>query len=789
MITLHSLKFQGDRFYQEPTELPCGMTGMVLLRGVNRDADRPGVSNGSGKTRLTQILQGFIFGATARGHFRRFVGPEFVGTLDFTDRVHRWNFTYEAKEGTWEIQRDGQPHPPPTHRPSDTQALLQKLIGFSPREWTSYVQITGRSIETLLRGQPAERRQALEKFFGLDEFYGQKQQEYEAEVQHLKTQIDLIEQDRQRLDEVRAQLGRQSGSGWLARQVEAAREVLVIVRGQRDQADQRLRRADQGTEAWDQYQTLYMETVDIPSVDSLVARRDQSTQQLTVQYQERRDRQAALQAAALLQTLEAQDQQDRLESPDLPEPEPQMVADLEVKLEQMRRKVALKHKVADLTAALPDCRPDDEPGLQEALKAIQGRQAELQHHLELLARGGSCHQCGQRLPFLDRDTPEDLARQYRAELQGLNREVQEIHEVLACIGRYRSTDRLLQDARQQFDELPSFGLRVQDVQDQLDDHRALLTAWREYRRYAQARQQLTQGIRDHRATLDRLDYPAILERPDQVDALKADLDTVTRQLALVASWSLAKQRVEGLDPRVQLAAEAELQGLVLADLEGRIDQLNRLDGQMTEQLQRAQATERQVVDLTRRLADAEQTRREYRVLQGMVRFYSNRGFKLYELKRRCQLLIDRANFWSPTFFQEPYRWSLPEDLDQIDFLVQPVNHKTEPYPAGDLSAGEENRAARVLLFSQLEMRPASKRINLLELDEIEANLDEVGFMAFTDVVVPKLREAFPDTTIVLVSHQKSLRNIGVIDHQWVAERKDRKTRLNIYPFCSKKAAQ
>ena len=82
MIVLHGLKFHGDRFYREPTEIPCGMSGMVLLRGINRDAEVPGVSNGSGKTRLTQILQGFIFGVTARGHFRRFVGPDFVGTLD-----------------------------------------------------------------------------------------------------------------------------------------------------------------------------------------------------------------------------------------------------------------------------------------------------------------------------------------------------------------------------------------------------------------------------------------------------------------------------------------------------------------------------------------------------------------------------------------------------------------------------------------------------------------------------------------------------------------------------------
>jgi ATPase subunit of ABC transporter with duplicated ATPase domains len=132
---------------------------------------------------------------------------------------------------------------------------------------------------------------------------------------------------------------------------------------------------------------------------------------------------------------------------------------------------------------------------------------------------------------------------------------------------------------------------------------------------------------------------------------------------------------------------------------------------------------------------------------------------------------------------------MSNDLDDLDFLVQPIKHrKTKPYPAASLSAGEENRAERVLLFSQLAMMPLFKQTNLLVLDEIEGNLDPVGRKIFTETVVPKLRETFPDKAIVLISHEESLINSPEINHLWVAEKKNRKTTLKTHLYYTRRAA-
>jgi DNA repair exonuclease SbcCD ATPase subunit len=96
-----------------------------------------------------------------------------------------------------------------------------------------------------------------------------------------------------------------------------------------------------------------------------------------------------------------------------------------------------------------------------------------------------------------------------------------------------------------------------------------------------------------------------------------------------------------------------------------------------------------------------------------------------------------------------------------------------------LSAGEENRAERILLFSQLQLEPKHKALNVLFLDEIEGHLDRAGRTMFTEVVIPKLKETFKDKSIILISHEESLKESPEINHLWLAQRKDRVTTLQV----------
>ena len=214
----------------------------------------------------------------------------------------------------------------------------------------------------------------------------------------------------------------------------------------------------------------------------------------------------------------------------------------------------------------------------------------------------------------------------------------------------------------------------------------------------------------------------------------------------------------------------------ISALQQQLDSLTELRGEYKSNLALAIQLLDNIKSLEEKLIDKEILQKEYRIIEGLVKFFSPRGFKLYELKRRCEGLIEQANYWTPSFFQERHEWSISKDINDLDFLVQPVKHrKTQPFSASLFSLGEENRAARVLLFSQIALIPPNKKNNLLFLDEIEGNLDEAGFTAFNEVVIPKLKAEFPDRTIIIMTPLNKLSE--VFDHLWIAERKNRKTTL------------
>jgi len=204
------------------------------------------------------------------------------------------------------------------------------------------------------------------------------------------------------------------------------------------------------------------------------------------------------------------------------------------------------------------------------------------------------------------------------------------------------------------------------------------------------------------------------------------------------------------------------------------------------ELRELEAVNREKLDLEEKVNDFEAIQERYSVGKTRCDFYSTKGFKLFELKNKCKDFMEKCNYWSKIFFQEPYEWSVSEDLDNLQFYVKPGKSNSDPYPIASLSNGEKNRASRVLLFAQLEMIPRDKRTNLLVLDEVEAFLDKAGARAYIYHVLEILKTNFPKYSIIVVSHLSALMNSGHIDHLWIVDRKKRKSKLTIHPYFTKK---
>jgi hypothetical protein len=75
---------------------------------------------------LVRFLEGFIYGKTARGPFKKMVTPAFQGTLEFEDLRTKTLWSFSLKEGDWEVKKNGSVLEAISHKSSDVQGFCSK---------------------------------------------------------------------------------------------------------------------------------------------------------------------------------------------------------------------------------------------------------------------------------------------------------------------------------------------------------------------------------------------------------------------------------------------------------------------------------------------------------------------------------------------------------------------------------------------------------------------------------------------------------------------------------------
>lgn len=796
MIELQGFRFGGDLFYQEEAYVPF-RKGITLLRGFNHDAGpTDNNSNGAGKTRIPQLLSAFIFNDSDRGNLKRMVLPHFRGALEFANTAtkEKWLWQADVAENEWEISRDGQPfvhH----HKFSECQGMLARCIGggspvigegdekrkFTRKEWSNFVHINRHSISVLLQGTPDLRRKFLESFFNIDDFYKEKLEEYKALKAAQEKAIELLEQDRARYGQVLDSLSKLEARQYLENQIEFAKECIAFLSSEFRKTSSRSIMLRAHIAAWDEYYDLSLRVEGMPSLAFLKERLQALHSELAVVREKIRVHRTAKEKA------EALARYDNLVPPAAPsseEPTSDGMLALELALMNLRAKDALREKYRTLKGQIPVV-DGDRAELAERRAKLLDAQADNRRHQALVREGKNCTHCGQSIDFiLQGAEPEERRRALAEEASSLAASVADIDATLRKLDLRDSVQKQIDEVLIEGKSLPTYDHTAAQVADMIATAKKSNQEWEAYRlqkTHFDAKERARDVLR---AELAALEWDPSVKSHD----LAAKEVALQSDISLIQQEATERQRHEDLLGKVvQMRPQTELKQ-DLADtvdeetsIGERLTALNEQHGEWRAQLALATDLNKTREELETRLADGQSLYDEYRVLQALVKFFSPAGFKMYELRKRCELIIERANYWSPTFFSEQHEWSLPADVSSLEFLVQPVKHrKTKPFPAGELSAGEENRAERVLLFSQLDLAPRERSLNVLFLDEIEGHLDPAGRVVFCEIVVPKLREAFPDRAIVLISHEESLRDSPYVDHLWLAERKDRKTTLKVF---------
>lgn len=792
MIEFLDFELKGDRFYEAKTLVPFTNTGLTLLRGKNFDASADGsASNGTGKTRLLELFVGFITGKSPRGNFKKVVTNDFQGTLTFKTKTDTWSFSYtpSLSVDAWVVHKNGQKIKV-SHKPSDCQEMLQKKIGFSREDFNYFVFINQRSLDVLIKGKPSEKKAYLEGFFNIDTFYSNTFDKYKTEFLLKKDKLQELKNDRIKLDTINEARRDLHGSEWLRLQIENCDESLLLLKTQISQINDSQSELKKNIDVWNQYHALFtkLQGLDANRLKLELATLNKAKHDLDLKIKSRQ--QLVTLVKLKLNPHESRKPTSSLSQPVFDKPDTTLITTKGIALNQMQDKMRLKKQITPLTKELEELRGQLQ-GVATAA-SIDTRKAELykermdnEEHLNLLLKGGDvCLTCKQPLTFiLEGKTVDERKALLASRIKAIKEEEKDCVYQAALIIKADKLNQQILTLQEQFARYPNFGVKLSDAELELKELKDTLSSWEAYEKEQDT-------ILKWQSTYDlllleakNLGYPEILEEDfsTELQTINERLPTLTDDLKQFDRFDALTEAVISLIPLTSLEEQEKEGREDLTILFSRIDALNEIKGGLRSQLENLISLNAQAKVLEEKVAGQEEAESECKILEMMTSFYSPTGFKVYELKKRSQKLIDRSNYWSKLFFQEPYHWSLSEDLDDLDFFIQPTNDaSTEPYPIALLSAGEYNRAARVLLFSQLELIPPNKKTNLLILDEIEGHLDDAGITAFTEVVLPKLKETFPDKSIVVISHQTSLQKSGHIDHLWLAERKDRKTKLSVH---------
>jgi DNA repair exonuclease SbcCD ATPase subunit len=790
LLEFISFEFENDLFYRKKTTAPLDTGGITLVKGYNYDASEDGntTSNGSGKSRIFHVLEGFLYGKNPRGNFKKTVLSTFRGTLKFRIKDDIWQFTYTPNKSVdaWSVLKNDLPHKV-SHKPSDVLELLQQTVGLSRDDFNHFVSINQSSMDILIKGQPKAKKEYLESFFKIDTFYIDKFSFYNTKWKSIKDEIEIIKNDRIRLESILNAKKELAGEKWICLQIENCDEALSFIKENIRGATLEQTDLQKQIDSWTQYHLLFTE---LQSLDVAELKKEQDILVRTkVELEQKLKNKSILDTFLKTKFHPHQNKKPRrsTEKPKDQKPDQTLITEKEVTLSQMREKLRLKKLITPLVKEIEETSAKTLKTLEELdlIKTSSFKErSDLVDHYKILSKGGSiCPTCHQPLThILDGQTPEEKMAEIDKRVKEIIKNEKEcLYQISlhAKLSKLEEQRKVLDD---EFSRYPVYGVKLSEVEADVAAFKTLVSSWDKYIKEEELETKWITTYDLLVAEAKALGYPDILNENSQeeLSRLAPRLNEVVLELKKFDRFDELTEVVLRQPSFADLEIKKKEITSDLSLLFSRVEALNEFKGVLRTQLSSLASLDAQAKGLEGKVERQGETESECKILELLNTFYSPNGFKVYELKRRCQKLIERANIWSLLFFQEKYTWLLSEDPEGIDFLIKPTHSpETEAYPISSLSSGEFNRAVRVLLFSQLELIPPNKDTNLLILDEIEGHLDEAGLTAFVEVVLPKLREIFPRKTIVVISHESSLQNAGVIDRMWLVERRNRKSTLSL----------
>jgi DNA repair exonuclease SbcCD ATPase subunit len=135
-----------------------------------------------------------------------------------------------------------------------------------------------------------------------------------------------------------------------------------------------------------------------------------------------------------------------------------------------------------------------------------------------------------------------------------------------------------------------------------------------------------------------------------------------------------------------------------------------------------------------------------KILEALVRAYSNKGLKANAANEICGLLESNLNHHRHLILAEPFTFIVSASETGVSIKVDRGNGMVSDVRT--LSGSESDGFKLLWMLSTLCLVPNSRRLNLCILDEPDSHMDDVSKAKFRDVFLPVLREIIPHVFVI-----------------------------------------
>jgi len=728
MIVFKHLHFENVLFYKE-VDLPLENQGVVFIGG----------KNSSGKSLIFSVLCNILFRSSPLGGPRKQIaGKNYFGALDFEidDNSYRIEqfFNHKKYGNGYRIYKNGKDLKIAGGIPK-CEAFIKELLPITSDEYYNFHFLTQDNFHALVYGKPSDCSSFYSAAFGL-EAYDRIREAIKELIRDINDKLSESRNVMVKVNVLKESLGTMPDKSILKEKYEEVLLKLKTYEKKKEELDGKISEIKEQIRLKERLSYLKKKLKKFGNVippETIAKEKDYLEDRVKTleQIVFRGDRKAQL----IKELKESNGEKYSHYSID----------SLRKRLEELRRllkerSLIRKRAKYENTIRMYQKRIVEE-NCEEKLKEAERKRAHTEEaistinkelkKLSSLKDKAVCDKC-----FRPIDDPKFVVQQiknrkearqkYEQELSAIDKTIEQLEKQVKAL-------RKIEAIKARVDELPSGDLSsLVDISDEIQTLEHVLSLREKLSEYRDI------SVDEYKEAKEKL--PKIKK---MMEALKREEANTLKAYPLMKELSsinkkLGDKHLEtyGLKKKLKRAEKRK------KDIDRSVSKLSMSVGKLQRELEEIKRIEKELKTLTPDIKRIEKRERKMKLLNALYKAYAPDKLKLDRIHDINSTVVSYLNMLAPMIFESPIVFSSVKKSDSSAIYFRKLREKGQERSVRFLSGGMKKRLMLLLIPVISSLVPSSKQSNLIILDEVDANVDDIGTSLIGETLIPFLKKKY-----------------------------------------------